>query len=74
MPSYFISDITGQARIKGHLSAQFVKKKYIKRLIFVINISNMSIKQNIRKKDVWAQQTEGNIDLHWRKYVYSIVS
>ena len=51
MANYFTSDTTGQARIKGHLSAQFVKK-YIKRLIFVINISNMSINQNISEKDV----------------------
>ena len=51
MPSYFISDTTGQARIKGHLSAQFVKNIH-KKADFVINISNMSIKQNISEKDV----------------------
>ena len=43
MPSNNNSVTTGQARIKGHLSGQFLKI-YIKRLIFVISIHNTSIK------------------------------
>ena len=46
MHRYINSVTIGQARIKGHLSAQFVKK-YIKRLVFVISVPNISIKQNI---------------------------
>ena len=46
MQRYINSVIIGQARIKGHISLQFVKK-YIKMRIFVISIPNTSIKQSM---------------------------
>ena len=67
MHRYINSVTTGQARIKGHLSAQFVNK-YIKKASFLISVPNTSIKQSISEKDVCAQQTERYIGLHWRKY------
>ena len=46
MNRYINSATKCQARIKGHVSVQFVKK-YIKMLVFVISIPNTSIKQSI---------------------------
>ena len=75
MYRYINSVITCQARIKGYFSAHFVEK-YIEKLISMISIpkANRSIKQSISEKDIWAQQTEENIGLYWRKYRYLIVN
>ena len=51
MHRYINSVTTGQARIKGHLSAQFVKNT-LKRLLFWISLPNTSIKQSISEKGV----------------------
>ena len=57
MHRYINSVTTDQARIKGHLRAQFVKKKNIKSL-FLWPSTNTPIKQSISEKDAFAQQSE----------------
>ena len=60
---------TGQVRIKGHISAQFVLK-HCKQLLYVISMANIIIKQ--QHKWLGIMSTENNFTL--MKYRYPIVN